>query len=107
LPCITYLKRSSEDFLINALAPFRSSDSVNPFISTTGSASFPWPINKEAAEAISSALPTSVTSKVFPNKSRLPFKSDRTSAPLEPIAIPTIPFLQALPELSLIINPIF
>ena len=84
-----------------------SLDSFIPFTNTTGKPSFPCPINNEAADAISSAIPTSVTSNVLPNKSVSPLKSDNTLAPLEPIAIPTIPFRHALPELSLIMTPIF
>ena len=74
---------------------------------TTGSPSFDCPMSIDADEANSSAIPTSVTSKVLPYKSFCPRRSDKTDTPLQPIAIPTIPFLQALPVLSLIITPTF
>ncbi|SVA96221.1 uncharacterized protein METZ01_LOCUS149075 [marine metagenome] len=71
----------------------------------TGSPSLACPINIDAAEASSSVIPTSVVSKVLSYKSFLPLRSDNTVTPLEPIAMPTMPFLQALPALSFIITP--
>ena len=66
-------------------------DQRKPRMRTTGAASSAWPITSEAAAAISSAKPMTLTSSFRPNKSGRPRRSINAGRPATPIATPAVP----------------
>ena len=71
-----------------------------------GGASSACPIKSEAAAAISSAKPMTLTSSLRPNKSGRPRKSISAGRPAAPIATPAVPRRQGRPKLSLMTTAI-
>ncbi len=63
------------------------------------------PMSSEAAAAISSANPVSVTRSARPKRSGRPRMSSSAGRPAAPSATPTVPRRQARPQLSLTITP--
>src|ERR1700736_6766952 len=77
---------------------------ARPRTSTTGTPSAAWPMTSDAAAAISSAKPTMVVCKVWPNRSGFPRRSTAAGRPAAPSAPPTVPRRHARPKLSLMIT---
>src|SRR4051794_32460161 len=81
-------------------------DHDRPRTSTIGVASAAWPCTSEAAAAISSAKPVSVTSRMRPNRSGWPRQSIIAGSPAAPSAMPTVPRRNGRPKLSLTMTAI-
>src|SRR6476659_11202162 len=76
----------------------------SPRTSTAGCASSACPMMSDAALAISSAKPVSVTRNSWANRSLRPRRSLSAGSPAAPSATPTVPRRHARPQLSVMMT---
>src|SRR5665213_4057471 len=98
-------KRSISLGRSSAAAETAGASQARPRTCTAGSPSAASPISSDAAEAISSAMATSVTRILRPNRSGSPMMLRNEGTPAAPRATPTTPLRQARPKLSLMTTP--
>src|SRR5580692_508218 len=87
----THRNRSSFEGRMRVAAVDSGADQRKPRMRTTGDASSAWPMRSEAAAAISSAKPMTLTSSVRPKRSGRPRRSISAGRPAAPIATPAVP----------------